>query len=50
MLSIPIEINVENNIEYLSVIKIGRDGLIIDNGYTSGLLLPQVPVEYGLEC
>jgi uncharacterized protein (TIGR00296 family) len=33
--------------EYLSKIKVGRDGLIIRHGVYSGLLLPQVPVEYG---
>lgn len=33
--------------EYLSKIKVGRDGLIIRHGFYSGLLLPQVPVEYG---
>ncbi len=33
--------------EYLRRIEIGRDGLIIRQGYRSGLLLPQVPVEYG---
>ena len=33
--------------EYLSKIKVGRDGLIIKYGCYSGLLLPQVPVEYG---
>ena len=32
--------------EILDSIKIGRDGLIIENGSQSGLLLPQVPVEY----
>ena len=47
VLTVPVEINVENSREYLSIIKTGRDGLIADNGYTSGLLLPQVPVEYG---
>jgi uncharacterized protein (TIGR00296 family) len=26
---------------------VGRDGLIIKCGFYSGLLLPQVPVEYG---
>ena len=31
----------------LSKIKVGRDGLIIKHGFYSGLLLPQVPVEYG---
>jgi uncharacterized protein (TIGR00296 family) len=31
--------------DYVNKIKIGRDGLIIEHGYYSGLLLPQVPVE-----
>ena len=30
----------------ISAIKIGRDGLIIEEGFQSGLLLPQVPIEY----
>jgi len=47
VLTSPIEINVEDHMDYLSIIKIGRDGLIVENGYTSGLLLPQVPTEYG---
>ena len=28
------------------MIKIGRDGLIVESNYKSGLLLPQVPIEY----
>jgi len=32
--------------EYLKKIKIGRDGLIVKSGGRSGLLLPQVPVEW----
>ncbi|KAG2476752.1 MAG: hypothetical protein NPMRTH5_600004 [Nitrosopumilales archaeon] len=32
--------------EYPSQIKVGRDGLIVKHGFNSGLLLPQVPVEY----
>lgn len=32
---------------YAHSIEIGRHGLIIDNGVTSGLLLPQVAAEYG---
>ncbi len=47
VLTPPVEIKVENPIDYLSIIKIGRDGLIVENSYTSGLLLPQVPIEYG---
>jgi len=33
--------------ELPSEIKVGRDGLIVRCGYASGLLLPQVPVEWG---
>lgn len=33
--------------EYLSNIEIGRDGLIAEQGFFKGLLLPQVPVEQG---
>lgn len=32
--------------DYPKHIKIGRDGLIVESGMHSGLLLPQVPVEY----
>lgn len=32
---------------YTTEIKVGRDGLIISDKSHSGLLLPQVPVEYG---
>lgn len=47
VLTPPEEIKVEEYREYLSQIKVGRDGLIADNGFSSGLLLPQVPTEYG---
>lgn len=47
VLTPPIEIKVKDPTEYLSIIKVGRDGLIVENAYTSGLLLPQVPIEYG---
>jgi len=33
--------------ELPKAIKVGRDGLIVRCGYRSGLLLPQVPVEWG---
>ncbi len=46
VLTSPVEIKVEKPSEYLTEIKIGRDGLIVENVYTSGLLLPQVPTEY----
>lgn len=47
VLTPPIEITAKNPMDYLSIIKVGRDGLIVENTYTSGLLLPQVPTEYG---
>lgn len=47
VLAPPKKIVVSKPEEYLSKIKVGRDGLIVKCGFYSGLLLPQVPVEYG---
>lgn len=47
VLTPPVEIKVNDFSEYPKMIKIGRDGLIIKWEYGTGLLLPQVPVEYG---
>lgn len=47
VLTPPEEIKVSEHSEYLSQIKVGRDGLIVENAFSSGLLLPQVPTEYG---
>jgi len=47
VLTPPVEIDVSDPMEYLEKIKVGRDGLIIRHSSSSGLLLPQVPVEYG---
>ena len=47
VLTPPVQITVTDPMEYLEKIKVGRDGLIIRNSFSSGLLLPQVPVEYG---
>ena len=47
VLTPPIDIEVENPLDYPSKIKVGRDGLIVKAGFNSGLLLPQVPQEYG---
>jgi len=47
VLTPPVEIKVEQCKDYLKEIKVGRDGLIVENSYSSGLLLPQVPTEYG---
>lgn len=46
LLTPPELIKVKDPKEYLQAIIIGRDGLIADNGFGRGLLLPQVPVEY----
>ena len=46
VLTPPIEIKVEQPSEYLTEIRVGRDGLIVENTFASGLLLPQVPIEY----
>ncbi len=47
VLSPPVKIQVSNPLDYPTKIKVGTDGLIIKYDYSSGLLLPQVPVEYG---
>jgi len=46
VLTPPKKIQVDNFQDYLTQIKVGRDGLIVKDAYQSGLLLPQVPVEY----
>ena len=50
VLTIPEEIVVMHPQEYPTKIKVGRDGLIIKHGPWSGLLLPQVPVEWGWDA
>lgn len=47
VLTPPQEILVDDPLTLSKKIKVGRDGLIIKQGHHSGLLLPQVPVEYG---
>ena len=47
VLTPPIVVDVSDPMEYLEKIKVGRDGLIVRHSFSSGLLLPQVPVEYG---
>jgi len=47
ILSPPEKIEVDNPKEYPKKIEIGRDGLIVEQGFYKGLLLPQVPVEQG---
>ena len=47
VLTPPQPVEVENPKEYMSKIKVGEDGLIVEKGFYRGLLLPQVPVEWG---
>ena len=47
VLTPPQPVKVENPKEYISKIKVGEDGLIVEKGFYKGLLLPQVPVEWG---
>ncbi len=47
VLTPPEAIEVKNPKEYLTKIKVGEDGLIFEKGFSKGLLLPQVPVEWG---
>jgi uncharacterized protein (TIGR00296 family) len=47
VLTPPELVETDNPKEYVSKIKVGEDGLIIERGYRKGLLLPQVPIEWG---
>ena len=47
LLTPPAEIITSEPQKLPSMIKVGRDGLIVKRGLHSGLLLPQVPVEFG---
>ena len=47
VLTPPEPVEVKNPKEYLNKIKVGEDGLIVERGFYKGLLLPQVPVEWG---
>lgn len=47
VLAPPEIVKVQDPLEYPKKIKVGRDGLIVKWEFGSGLLLPQVPVEYG---
>ena len=47
ILTKPEIIKVDEPKDYLSNVEIGRDGLIVEQGFYKGLLLPQVPVEQG---
>ncbi len=50
ILTPPELLSVERPDQYPSLIEIGRDGLIVARGQNRGLLLPQVPVEWGWDA
>ncbi len=47
LLTPPEEIKVRRRKELLEKIEIGKHGLIVERGFYKGLLLPQVPIEWG---
>jgi uncharacterized protein len=47
VLTPPEKVETDNPKEYVKKIKVGEDGLIIERGFRKGLLLPQVPTEWG---
>jgi uncharacterized protein (TIGR00296 family) len=47
VLTPPEAVEVKKPEEYVAKIKVGEDGLIVEKGIFKGLLLPQVPVEWG---
>jgi uncharacterized protein (TIGR00296 family) len=50
LLTPPSEIEVDDPTRLPGEIVIGRDGLIVQSGHARGLLLPQVPVEWGWDA
>lgn len=46
LLTPPEEMKVKRPLDYRNHVKIGEDGLIVQRGFSRGLLLPQVPVEW----
>jgi len=46
VLTPPQLVKVKTPTDYPSKIQVGQDGLIVEGGYSKGLLLPQVPVEW----
>jgi uncharacterized protein len=47
VLTPPESITVDKPEQYVDTIKVGEHGLIVEKGFYKGLLLPQVPVEWG---
>jgi uncharacterized protein (TIGR00296 family) len=47
LLTPPVEICVEKPRKFVECVKVGEDGLIVQRSWARGLLLPQVPIEWG---
>ena len=47
VLTPPIKLEYSTNAELLDLVQVGQDGLIASQGMRRGLLLPQVPVNWG---
>jgi hypothetical protein len=47
ILTPPVEVKVDDPLQLPTKIRVGQHGLIVKQGFYSGLLLPQVPLEYG---
>ncbi len=47
VLTPPTLITVKTPMEYVTQVEVGKEGLIVERGVFKGLLLPQVPVEWG---
>ncbi len=50
ILTVPELISIEERRKLPEVIRVGTDGLIMERGHYRGLLLPQVPVEWGWDA
>jgi hypothetical protein len=50
LLTPPVEVEVNKSTELPGRIKVGVDGLIAQRDWARGLLLPQVPVEWGWDA
>jgi len=47
VLTPPMKIEYDDPMKLLELVEVGRDGLIVSRGMWRGLLLPQVPVDWG---
>lgn len=47
VLTPPMRLELDDRSRLSSHVQVGRDGLIMERGWNKGLLLPQVPVEWG---